>query len=191
MVDAGFPPESIELLRRFQGKIFKSYECEIPNNGRAGYAVWDIRINLGRTSYELFCDYEVFDYFDAEEEMTRIFLKEVDPKSKFMAYAPEASPHVYMVDEVITEVQVIHDRIEYRDDDYVLDIDMGIALKTKYHTFVFSRSHWFLNLTDIRVHDGDVPADAVDSLEELWFDGESAEEAAKEGIFATREVVTL
>ena len=69
-------------------------------------------------------------------------LAEVDLDSEFSPHLL-VTPKTYMVDEVITGVEVVNDYVEYNKGEYVLDMGVALVVRTRYTTRTFSRVIWF------------------------------------------------
>lgn len=194
MAECVFTSEMLELLCSMKGKMLKSYECDLrPIIYPVGEGTADggIRINLGRSSIDLDCEYVIVDYFDIEEELTTLTCKVADPGSPLYPAGTTLVPVAYLVDEKIMGVEVVRDRAEYQPEGYVLEMDMAVIIRTKFHTFIFSRSHSFLDFINIRIFEAGHPVELPDSINELWLNRKSVEEAAAEGMTVARTVEVL
>ena len=174
MISATFTPEMREQLMGLKGKTFKSYVYN--KEGRFERAYGNLRINLGRSAIDVMCiQHPVDDYFGEPEDMAYFTCEPADPKSDFVPYI-EGRALAYMVDEVITGVELVNDYVNYDGGDCIIDMDMALVIRTKYHTFTFSRGIWFDETISIAVSDADEAPKGIGSIEKLWYDEEEDEQ---------------
>ncbi|MBQ9041699.1 MAG: hypothetical protein IJ111_02660 [Eggerthellaceae bacterium] len=183
IVAAGFTSEMREVLSKAKGKTFKSYECA----GRYGFDTFpgSFRVNLGRFAIDVTLDYHPLDGDPAGfDEPTWFSCEEIDLNSEFVP-GIVAEPRQYLVNEVMTGVELVHDRVEYPSDGVVVEADVSLVFRTKYHTFAFSRGIWFSDIIGIEVSGPDAEPQKLASVDELWVEGEDR------AVRATREVIML
>lgn len=176
VIDAGFTSEMLEVLAMMKRKTLKSYEC----TSLDGFGTFpcNFRLNLGRFAVDVSCDYHVLEGQPAGfDEMTWFSCRKADLKSDFEP-GIVAEPRQYLVDEVITGVEVVHDRVDH-DEDVVVEADMALVIRTKYHTFTFSRDIWFDDTIAIVISGPGSEPQGIKPPEELWFDDERHAVAAR------------
>ena len=165
-IKAGFTPDMLELLKAMKGKTFKSYECT--SVGPWGYTDGIVRLNLGRFAIDVTCDLHELDGDPGGyDEMTRLSCREVPLNSEFNPRI-SAEPRQYLVNEVITGLELVRDHVDDASGECTIDMDMAITIRTKYHTFTFSRDISFDDTIAVRVSDADAPPDGVNPVEEVW-----------------------
>ena len=170
MINAKFTEEMQALLKGLKGKTFKSYIYN--KEGRFERAYGNLRIVLGRSAIDVMCvQHPVDDYFGEPEDMAYFTCEPVDPKSSFIPYI-DGRPLAYMVDEVITGVELVNDYVNYYDGDCIIDMDIALVIRTKYHTFTFSRGIWFDETISIAIGEADEEPRGIASIEKLWYDEE-------------------
>lgn len=185
MVEAIFTEEMTEVLRGLKGKVLKSYECLMEAHGRSGSTYGNLRINLGRSSVDLNCEFQaVDDYFGEPEELTIFTCKPVNRDEPFV-------PHVvglakaYMVNERISRVALVRDHVDYGNGDCVIEMDIALLIRTKYHTFAFSRESWFDEAIMISATSPEKEPARIPSTRELWLDSSDL------SVEVSREVIEL
>ena len=169
VIDAGFTSEMLALLATMRKKTFKSFEC----TSLDGFGTFpcNFRLNLGRFAVDVSCDLHPLEGQPAGfDEMTWFSCAKADLKSEFQP-GIVAEPRQYLVDEVITGVEVVHDRVEH-DGGVVVEADMALVIRTKYHTFTFSRDIWFDDTIAIDISAPGSEPQGIKPAEELWFDDE-------------------
>ena len=170
MIYARFTEEMQEMLKGLKGKTFKSYVYN--KEGRFERAYGNLRINLGRSAIDVMCvQHPVDDYFGEPEDMAFFTCEQTDPKSVFVPYIA-GRPLAFMVDETITGVELVNDYVDYDDGDCVIDMDIALVIRTKFHTFTFSRGMWFDETISIGVGGTDEAPAGISTIEELWYDEE-------------------
>lgn len=183
VISAGFTPEMRDVLSKAKGKTFKSFECA----GRYGSDTFpgSFRINLGRFAIDVTLDYHPLDGDPAGfDEPTWLSCEEVDLNSEFVP-GIVAEPRQYLVSEVVTGVELVRDRVEYPADDVVVEMDVALIFRTKYHSFAFSRGIWFSDIIGIEISSTDAEPQKLASVDELWVEGEDR------AVRATREMIAL
>ena len=170
MINAKFTAEMQELLRGLKGKVFKSYIYN--KEGRFERAYGNLRIVLGRSAIDVMCiQHPVDDYFGEPEDMSYFICELADPKTSFIPYI-EGRTLSYMVGEIITGVELVNDYVDYDDGDCIIDMDVALVIRTKYHTFTFSRGIWFDETISIEVAEANEEPRGISSIEKLWYDEE-------------------
>lgn len=183
MIEAGFTEEMKRLLASIKGKTFKSYECYKPG----GFDATDgnLRINLGRFSVDIKLDLHPLDGDPAGfDEITWFTCEQADPKSKFISLVL-GEPRQYLVNEAVTGVELVHDRIEYAEGDIVIEMDTALVLRTKFHAFMFSRGIWFSDVIHIEVSAPNNQPKRLKSAESLWVKNDDRQ------VSATRSMIVL
>ena len=173
MINAKFTDEMQQMLKELKGKTFKSYVYN--KEGRFERAYGNLRINLGRSAIDVTCvQHPVDDYFGEREDMAYFTCEPADPKSVFTPYI-EGRPLAFMVDEIITGVELVNDYVNYDGGACIIDMDIALVIRTKYHTFTYSRSVWFDETISIAVGEADEDPAGVSPIEALWYDEEDDE----------------
>ena len=177
---AGFDSGMFGVLAEMKGKTFKSYECTSLYPG--GYTIGSLRINLGRFAVDVTCDYHPLDGDPAGfDEMTWFSCKRADLKSDFQPGVLE-EPRQYLVDEVVTGVEVVRDRVDHEHGAVIVVADVALVIRTKYHTFTFSRDLWFDDTIAVCISDPGSEPQGITPADELWFDDERDAVAVRETI---------
>lgn len=183
VVSAGFTPEMRDVLSKAKGKTLKSYECA----GRYGSDTFpgSFRINLGRFAIDVTLDYHPLDGDPAGfDEPTWFSCEEVGLNSEFVP-GIVAESRQYLVNEVVTGVELVRDWVEYPADGVVVEMDVALVFRTRYHTFAFSRGIWFSDIIGIEVSGPKAQPEKLASVDGLWVEGEDRV------VSATREVIVL
>lgn len=179
---AGFSEEMVSQLAAMKGKTFKSYECT--SLGTWGYADGIVRINLGRYAVDITCDLHALEEPGGYDEMTWLSCSVVPLKSDFIARI-DSEPRQYMVNEVITGVELVRDRVSDRRDDSVIVMDMAVVIRTKYHTFTLSRDVSFDDTIAVDVSDAGSPPGGIGPIGKVWPESEDGT------VGVSRETLTL
>ena len=167
IIQAGFTPEMIEQLKSLKGKIFKSYECDRAESGAFPFG---FRINLGRSAFDVTLDYHPLDGEPAGyDEPTWFSCSSAGLDDDFEKYLQSVSRQ-YLVDETILCVEIVEDRVVNKDCEFTMLMDMALVIRTKYHTYTFSRGEWFSNIIAVEVSDVGSGPVGLDSVEKLWID---------------------
>ena len=70
----------------------------------------------------------------------------------------------------------MRDRVEYGEANpmgpFTMLMDMAFVIRTKYHTFTFSRGTWFDASIAISIDDAGASAAGIGSVEDLWLSPE-------------------
>lgn len=177
MLKIGFTPDMLKILKSMKGKVFKSFECYFIGEGDIRSLYGSFRINLGRSSVDITCDYELFNFAGIEEEYCPFSCTQADPSSKFIPWPLDVEPKEYMVDEVITGVEVLKDQFEING--AKMEMDMALAIQTKYHKYIFSHTYYYSDIIHFRILAPNATVDTTESISELWLDDLTPEEAFK------------
>ena len=183
IIAAGFTLEMRDVLSSLKGKTFKSFECA----GRYGGDTFpgSFRINLGRFAVDVTLDFHPLDGDPAGfDELTWFSCEEVDLKSEFHP-GIVAEPRQYLVNEVVTGVELVRDRVEYPSDGVVIEMDIALTLRTRYHSYTFSRGIWFSDIIEVKVCDATSEPKTLESVDKLWIEDEDRE------VRAARETIAL
>ena len=183
IIVAGFTPEMRDVLSSIKGKTFKSFECA----GRYGGDTFpgNFRINLGRSAVDVVLDFHALDGDPAGfDELTWFSCEEVDLKSEFHP-SIVATPRQYLVNEVVTSVELVRDQVEYPSDGVVVEVDIALTLRTRYHSYTFSRGIWFSDIIGVEVSDATAEPKSLASIEKLWIEDEDRE------VRVVREIIEL
>ena len=166
------------MLAEMRGKTLKSYECYKPD----GFNVTDgnFRLNLGRFAVDATCDLHALDGETAGfDEMAWFSCERVDLKSEFRPTVV-AEPRQYMVNEVITSMELVRDHADYSDGRFVFDMDVAVVIRTKHHTFSFARGIWFADDISIEVQGPGCTPGNLYPVNELWPNGDMTVDVRRE-----------
>ena len=171
-----FTAEMRDVAAAMKGKTFKSYECALESAGNGGYANGNVRINLGQYAIELTCYNSLFDLDGETVEMTSLACKKVELDEPFRPYVVKPS-HAYMVNERITGIDLVSDHVDVKgsQENYSLDIDVAIAIRTNKTVYTFAREIWFSSGMDITVSDGIVVPYTTEKCTADWSDDDPEE----------------
>ena len=182
IIEAGFTKEMKETLRSLKGRVFKSFECGRLDDTKT--IVGGFRINLGRFSVDVSFDYHPLDGQPGGfDEPTWFSCGNTVPDSPLDRYLAEEGRQ-YLVDEVITGVELVQDQARYTADDITFVMDMALVLRTKYHTYAFSRGTWFDFVLDVEVAEAESGPSRLDAPEKLWHEEDQE-------VVVQRSVITL
>ena len=177
MIEMTFTPEMRAILGKMKGKTFKSYECDLSQRWHRTVAA--LRINLGRYAVDLTCINQSVANWDVELDDPTVFAcAERGLKDPFFPDDPVPS-HVYMVNEVITGVEVVNDTVSVNGDP-IASIDIALVVRTRHKTYTFARNIWFDYAIDVNVSDEVVIPYSAEECADDWSDsaGEGGDVAA-------------
>ena len=165
--DARFSDEMVDLLRSLKGKTFKSYECvKVRDNAAYGKC----RLNMGTFSLNLYNYTHVMPFFGAYEDIPVFECEIVDKDSDFGSDGSDEVAHVYMIDEIVKEVEIINDDINVNDDEYRISIDQALVLRTKYNVYTFYKDWMYSELINFGVDRNEPVLYEKEKVEYEWSD---------------------
>lgn len=150
MIEAKFSPDMRETIKRMKGKTFKSYEG-VPEFQKMPVEFYgNFRINLGQEAIS-FTNLERPTQFPGTvEEVSCFECEKVEKESIFEPYL--AGPHlVYMVNERIKSVAIVIDKIHVPDEDYDIEFDMALVIRTTHSVYTFTRGWYYWESIEVNI----------------------------------------
>ncbi|MBQ9068036.1 MAG: hypothetical protein IJ131_03095 [Eggerthellaceae bacterium] len=155
-----------------KGKVLKSYECTSKEPG--GYTDGNLRLNLSRFAIDVSCDLHSLDGEPAGfDEMTWLSCTHADLKSDYRPRVT-AEPRQYLVDEVVTGIEIVRDYANHDEGAFVFEMDVALIINTKYHMYSFARGIWFADDISIEVLPKYSAPTRLYPVDELWADDNRA-----------------
>ena len=150
MVKAKFTFEMREILKNMKGKTFKSYEGA-PERFRGHIEFYgNVRINLGRESIDFTNLEQPTEFAGTIEDVSCFACEKAEKNSEFQPYL--AGPHlVYMVNERIKSVAIVVDRVFVPDEDYEIEFDMALVVRTTHNVYTFTRGWYYWESIEVFV----------------------------------------
>ena len=150
MIEAKFTSDMRNIIRSMKGKTFKSYEGVPEFQDPSVEFYGNFRINLGRESMDFTNLEQPTEFVGTIEDVSQFKCEKADIKSEFEPYL--AGPHlVYMVNERIKSVAIVIDRVYVPAEDYEIEFDMALVIRTTHSVYTFSRGWYYWESIEVNI----------------------------------------
>ena len=174
MVKAKFTNLMLEKLKKLKGNKFLRYLTDDTNEGNGSYCKVGIETDGG--NLDIYNEEKPVDWFNIEGEKTKedisIFLcKERKKDEEFIPYVSGVSIIKHEINEHINSIKIVSDFIKINKEEYFIDYDVAVIIKTDFHEYMFSRG-WFFSEEIYVLVDGDINKFySVDNVTNDWNNG--------------------
>lgn len=150
MIEAKFTSGMRDIIKSMKGKTFKSYEGA-PEKFRKDLEFYgNLRINLGRESIDFTNLEQPMEFVGTMEDVSCFKCEKAEKDSVFEPYM--APPHlVYMVNERIKSVAIVIDRVYVPAEDYEIEFDMALVIRTTHSVYTFTRGWYYWESIEVNV----------------------------------------
>ena len=150
MIEAKFSPDMRAIIKSMKGRILKSYEG-VPEFQKLPVEFYgNLRINLGRESVDFTNFVKTTEFAGTIEDVSCFACEKAEKNSEFQPYL--AGPHlVYMVNERIKSVAIVVDRVFVPDEDYEIEFDMALVVRTTHNVYTFTRGWYYWESIEVFV----------------------------------------
>ena len=167
MIEAKFTDEMRKTFKNMKGKTFKSYEGA-PEKFRRNLEFYgNLRINLGLESIDITNLEQPMEFAGTIEDVSCFKCEKAERDSIFEPYT--LSPHlVYMVNERIKSVAIVVDKIHVPDEEYDIEFDMALVIRTTHSVYTFTRGWYYWESIEVNVDKGKEKPYPIEQVQADW-----------------------
>ncbi len=170
MVKAKFTKQMIEIIQTLKGKTFISYFMDDDIFFDKSYCL--IRIKTDSACLDLMNEIQEFPFLKSPvgdtEELSCFTCQEKNINEPFKPYLVDIGYKEINVNEKISEVSIISDKITITQENYTIDLDMALVIKTSHHTYIFSRQWYFDEHIFIHIDKDFNSIYSIDDVKQSW-----------------------
>lgn len=156
MIKAKFNNLMLENLKKIKGSKLLCYLTDDMYDGNVSYGKVGLETNNG--CLDVYNEETSVDWFDIDGEKTKedismFSCKERKEGEEFVPYINKTNVIRHEVDEYINSIKIVTDFVRINNEEYSIDYDIAIIIKTDSHKYTISRGWLFSEEIYISIDD--------------------------------------